>query len=129
MSSDEPTVTVDGSTEPPTSEPADDKPATKPSRARKAKEPKAKKAPAPKKLRPRSPSAHPPYEEVTFRNTRFNFCFNICFFFEFWIWFLFFLIFVDGQGCYSDIEREDRFEPVRDYQVSWRETQTTAIEF
>jgi histone H1/5 len=79
MSSDEPTVTVDGSTEPPTSEPADGKPATKPSRARKAKESKAKKAPAPKKLRPRSPSAHPPYEEVTLHNTRFNFCFNIFF--------------------------------------------------
>jgi histone H1/5 len=83
MSSDEPTVTVDGGTEPPTSEPADGKPATKPSRARKAKETKAKKAPAPKKLRPRSPSAHPPYEEVTLHNTRFNFV--LIFFFEFWI--------------------------------------------
>ena len=73
MSSDEPTVAVDGSTEPPASKL--DKPATKPSRARKAKETKAKKAPAPVKPRPRTPSAHPPYEEVTLHNTRFSFCF------------------------------------------------------
>lgn len=64
MSSDEPTVAVDGSTEPASAEPADDKPATKPSRAKKTKEPKAKKAPAPKKSRHRTPSSHPPYEEV-----------------------------------------------------------------
>jgi len=64
MSSDEPTVAVDGSTEPTSAEPADDKPAAKPSRAKKTKEPKAKKAPAPKKPRHRTPSSHPPYEEV-----------------------------------------------------------------
>ena len=120
MSSEEPTVAA----EPPPAEPVapsdppqetePEKPVPKPKKA--AREPKPKKPAAP---RSRNPPAHPPYEEVTIFSVKLNSNFPLSRFLivELDLNLNFNLDFADDQGRDCDAEGEERFEPIRDYEV------------